>query len=187
MDIAPYLEHEALLKKRLPQLTPRQRMFFTAWCCDRLWADFGETYLSLIGAERATLLRDTYDHLWSDLLKNRPIRETEIHSLLPVLDKLGDEHADYIIELDNQETATNLCYHYAMAFAVTESDDEAFYAGMELLNLADHFSNGGMTDPIFIGEVQRQREMLKYLSGRSLFDRGDRFLFREESPFWLVE
>lgn len=187
MDIAPYLEHEALLKKRIPQLTPRQRLFFTAWCCDRLWVDFGETYLSLIGAERATLLRDVYSQLWSDLLENRSIGETEIHSLLPVLDKLGDEHADYIIELDNKQISTHLCYHYTMLSAIPGSGEEALYAGMELVGLADYFCNGEMSNPIFTGEVRRQQGMLDYLSNRSLFEPGDRFLFREESPFWLAE
>lgn len=184
MDIEPYLAHEKFLKKHLPPLSARQRLFFAAWCCDRLWKDFGEQYLSLIGSEHATLLRDAYNDLWADLLSNRPVKHAEITSLLFILDALSEEHANYSIELGNEEAATSLCYHYTMLCAVNPSGEEALYAGLQLVELADWFCNGEMTDPIFSGEVQRQQDMITFLTNCTFMETTDRFRFREASPFW---
>lgn len=185
MSTEPYFAHEAFRRARLSGMSRRQCLFFTAWCCDRLWVDLDEPYLALIGAERAAIFRDAYRDLWDGLMTSLPIPAERFGALPPILEGLADEHGSYSIALDSSEQeSTFSCYYHLMRCAADVTDQGAFHAGAVLAELADFHCNGDMTSVLFRDEVRRQRDMIEWLSSHATFDAASRFLYREDSPFW---
>ncbi|MBO0862680.1 MAG: hypothetical protein J2P21_30110 [Chloracidobacterium sp.] len=181
------VSHVDLLAARLEKFPRVKRVAFALWCAQPLLNEFSNYLGNRIGSDNMALLLNAINELWNWVITGTAPQASIIQQARNSVKSIDWPEAD--VEPDEETLdfgATQLLGSLKRLFDVFEtgSSKKAAEPAVGLINRID-FELGmieGVDDPLadsrLLGEINRQKQMLKHLETEPKLSNADRTRFR---------